>query len=111
MDRYTSENLIVFTTLMVCTGGLYSLIWLGRTSASFDDDPTTNVVMTLVTCGAWAMVLNLRYLGLSESLNGRSFQWYNPVLVLLGGMLLGPLMIQQNVNEYMSKGAVRMEKG
>ena len=88
---------------MVCTGGLYSLIWLGRTSNSFNDDSTTTVVMTVVTCGAWAMVCNLRYLALSENLNGRSVQWYDAILVMLGGMLLGPLMIQQNVNEYLRK--------
>ena len=64
-EKYTSENLIVFTILMVCTG-LYSLIWLGRTSASFNDDPTTNVVMTVVTSGLWGLVLNLRYVQLKN---------------------------------------------
>ena len=102
MNKYTSENLIVFTILMVCTAGLYSLIWLGRTSASFNDDPTTNVVMTVVTCGLWGLVLNLRYVQLSEELNGRTIQWYNAILVLIQPFL-GPLMIQQNLNEYLNK--------
>ena len=103
MNKFTSENLIVFTILMVCTGGIYSLIWLARTSASFDSDPTVNVTMTLATCGAWAVILNLRYVDRSEALNGRSLQWYNAIIVILGGMLIGPLLTQENINEYLKK--------
>jgi hypothetical protein len=105
MGKYTSENLIVFTILMVCTLGMYGLIWLGRTSASFSDDPTTNVVMAVVTCGMWNLVLNLRYFARSEELNGRQVQWYNAIIVIMGGPLIGPLMIQQNINEYNTRSA------
>ena len=53
----------------------------------------------------WNLVLNLRYFARSEELNGRQVQWYNAIIVIMGGPLIGPLMIQQNINEYNTRSA------
>ncbi len=99
MQQHTEENLIVLSILIACTLGLYSLIWLARTSRAFGDDPTTNVVLVIGSFGMWSLVLNLRYLERSEALNGRSLAWYNAALIFVTGGIIGPLITQMNINE------------
>ncbi len=99
---HTEENLMILMILMVCTFGLYSLVWLARTSKAFGDDPVTNVVMSIMSFGTWTVVLSLRYLDMAERLNGRTLAWYNAVLVMLPLPLVGPLLVQLNINEFVA---------
>ena len=99
MKQHTEENLIVLIILIACTFGLYSLIWLARTSRAFGDDPTTNVILIIGSFGMWSLVLNLRYLERSETLNGRTLAWYNAALIFVTGGIIGPLLTQMNINE------------
>jgi len=101
MQQHTEENLIVLIILIACTFGMYSLIWLARTSKAFGDDPTTNVILICASFGMWSLVLNLRYLERSETLNGRTLAWYNAALIFVTGGMIGPLLTQMNINEKM----------
>ena len=105
MKQHTEENLIILIILIACTFGLYSLIWLARTSRAFGDDPTTNIVLVITSFGMWSVVLNLRYLERSEGLNGRTLAWYNAMLLLMTGGFIGPLLTQMNINEKLGAGA------
>ena len=96
--KYTEENLIVFATLMICTLGLYSLVWIARVSKQMGDDPVTNVVLVFITFGMWFIFLCLRYMQKSQILNGRTIMWYEVFFVLFP--MLAPLVIQMNINEY-----------
>ena len=101
--RHTEENLMVLMILMICTFGLYAFVWLGRTSKGFGDDPVTSVVMAIMSFGLWNLVLLLRYLDMAERLNGRSLAWYNACLILLAPPLIGPLLVQLNINEHLAR--------
>jgi len=65
-----------------------------------DDDPVTNVVLGLVSFGAWLIFLYLRYMDRVEKLNGREMAWYYAVLIFMSFGVAGPLMIQFGINEY-----------
>jgi energy-converting hydrogenase Eha subunit C len=97
--QFTEENLMILMTLLICTFGAYSLIWLARTSKAFGDDPVTQVVMTVLSGGVWGLVLNLRYLDMAERLNGRDLAWYNAILAIFPLPLMGTMMVQLNLNE------------
>ena len=107
MNKHTDENLMILLILLTCTFGAYGLIWLARTSKAFGDDPTTQVVMTILSGGVWGLILNLRYLDMAERLNGRNLAWYNAILATFPLPLMGPMMVQLNLNEHLlesSKG-------
>ncbi len=99
-NRYTEENLIVLLVLMVSTGGLYAFVWIARVSREFGDDSVTNVILSLMSGGAWLLFLYLRYMDKAERLNGREMQWYYALLIFFSFGMAAPAMIQFNLNEY-----------
>lgn len=98
--RYTEENLIVLLVLMVATGGLYAFVWIARVSREFGDDCVTNVILSIMSGGAWLLFLYLRYMDKAERMNGREMQWYYALLIFFSLGLAAPAMIQFNLNEY-----------
>ncbi len=102
--KYTEENLIVLLILLVATGGLYSFVWIARVSREFGDDAVTNVILGIISGGAWLLFLYLRYMDRSERINGREMQWYYALLIFFSFGLAAPLMIQFNLNENVEAG-------
>ena len=98
MEEYIPENnLVVLFLLMLITLGLYYFWWLARVSKIFNDDPVINIFLTLFTLGVWGLYLNLKYLQMSELLNGRDVKWY--MVLFLPFFPIFPIMIQHNLNE------------
>ena len=97
MDKYIPENnLFVLFLLLILSCFLYYFWWLARTSRIFGDDPIINVLMTIFTAGLWGLYLNLRYMQKSEMLNGRDFNWFMIIFLIIP---ISPIIIQNNINE------------
>lgn len=93
------DNLVVLFLLIILTGGLYFFWWLVRISRFFCDNPVSNVMLTVLTCGLWGIFLSLKYLQKSEELNGRDMKWYMVLFVPVSF-----LIIQNNINEKFHPG-------
>ncbi|MBN1499416.1 MAG: hypothetical protein JW982_04645 [Spirochaetes bacterium] len=93
------DNLIVLLLLMVLTGFLYYFWWLIRVSRLFGDDPVSNVLLVIFTCGIWSIYLGFKYMQKSEELNNRDMKWF---VVLF--FPLSMLIIQNNINEKFHPG-------
>lgn len=88
------NNLFILFLLLILSGGLYYFWWLSRTCKIFNDDPITNILLVLFTCGVWGAYLNVKYMQKSEELNGRELKWY-----MFFFLPISPLIIQHNLNE------------
>lgn len=93
-DFIPENNIVILFLLIILTGGLYYFWWLVRTSRVFGDDPSVNIILTVLTCGLWSIYLCLHYIHKSEALNGRDAMWYTVFF-----LPISPLIIQNNLNE------------
>lgn len=93
-ENIPENNLVVLFLLLVLTAGLYYFWWLVRVSKLFDDNPITNVLLSILTCGMWTLYINMKYMQRSEELNERDLKWY---MILF--LPLSVLIIQHNINE------------
>jgi len=95
MHEYSPENnLMVMLLLIILTFGLYYFWWLAKVSRIFNDDPVTNILLTVFTLGIWGIYINLKYMQKSEMLNGRDMKWFMFLF-----LPISPLIIQHNINE------------
>jgi hypothetical protein len=94
IENIPENNLVVLFLLMLLTASLYYFWWLARISRAFGDNPVTNILLIVLTGGAWWFYINLKYMQKSEELNGREMKWYLPLFVFIS-----PLIIQHNLNE------------
>ncbi len=92
------DNPVILFLLLIFSFGLYYFVWLARMSRLFNDNPTSNIILFIMTAGIWGLYLNIRYLQKSEELNKRDFKWFFLLFVLLGPLPM--LIIQNNVSEY-----------
>lgn len=88
------NNLVVLFLLFVLTGGLYYFWWLARVSRIFNDNPISNILLVLLTIGAWSVYINVKFIQKSEEINGREMKWY-----MVFFLILAPLIVQHNINE------------
>jgi len=95
------DNAVILFLLIICSFGLYYFVWLSRISRLFNDNPTSNIILTIMTVGIWGLYLNMRYLQKSEELNRRDFKWYFLLFVAL--IPLPILIIQNNISEYVKR--------
>jgi len=94
-NEYIPENnLVVLFLLFVLTGGLYYFWWLARVSRIFNDNAISNILLVLLTIGAWSIYINVKFIQKSEELNGREMKWY-----MVFFLVLAPLIVQHNINE------------
>ena len=97
-EEYIPENnLVVLLFLLLVTGGLYYFWWIVRISRTFRDNPVSNVLLTIFTCGLWGLYLNLRYMQKSEELNSRDMKWFMAIFLFIP--VIAVLIIQNNINE------------
>lgn len=99
--KYTirpEDNAVILFLLLIFSFGLYYFVWLARISRLFNDNPTSNIILSVLTAGVWAVYLNIRYLQKSEELNKRDFKWYFLLFIWL--LPLPVLIIQNNISEY-----------
>lgn len=97
-EEYTPENnLVILLLLLLFTGGVYYFWWLVRMSRFFNDNAVSNVLLTILTCGIWGWIVNLRYLQKSEEINGRDMKWYMPLFCIF--LPIAVLIVQNNINE------------
>lgn len=94
VERVPENNLVVLFLLVVLTGGLYYFWWLARVSRLFNDNPLSNILLSILTCGIWTAYLNLKFMQKSEEINGRDLKWY-----MFFFLPLSFLIIQHNINE------------
>lgn len=95
------DNAVILFLLIIFSAGLYYFVWLARISRIFNDNPHTNIILTFLTAGIWGLYLNIRYLQKSEELNHREFKWHYLLFVPI--LPLPPLMIQNNISEYVKR--------
>lgn len=97
-EEYIPENnLVVLLLLLLVTGGLYYFWWMVRISRTFRDNPVSNVLLAIFTCGLWGLYLNLRYMQKSEELNSRDMKWFMAIFLFIPPIAV--LIIQNNINE------------
>jgi hypothetical protein len=94
IDYYPENNLIVLLLLFLLTGGLYLFWWIARVSRILDDNPISNILLIIFTCGIWYIYISLKYMQKSEQLNNRDLKWYMFFFVPISF-----LIIQNNINE------------
>ncbi len=94
IDYYPENNLIVLLLLTLLTGGLYLFWWIARVSKILDDNPLSNILLIIFTCGIWYIYLSLKYMQKSEQLNNRDLKWYMFFFVPISF-----LIIQNSINE------------
>jgi hypothetical protein len=94
MEYYPENNLIVLLLLTILTSGLYLFWWIGKVSKTFSDNPKSNIMLIIFTCGVWYLYLSLKYIQKSEQLNGRDTKWY-----MIFFLPISFLIIQNNINE------------
>lgn len=100
-NKYTlspEDNTFVLLLLLFFSLGTYYFRWLARVSRLLNDNPVTNILLVIFTCGIWGFYLNLRYMDKSEGLNKREAPWYYLFLAIFFPLPI--LIIQNNINEY-----------
>ena len=94
LEYYPENNLIVLLLLFILTLGLYLFWWVARVSKIFNDNPISNILLIIFTCGVWYLYISLKYIQKSEQLNGRDTKWYMIIFLPISF-----LIIQNNINE------------
>lgn len=88
------NNLMVLFLLTVLTCGLYLFWWIAKVSRTFEDNPVSNILLIIFTCGIWYLFISLKYMQKSEQINGRDSKWYMIIFLPISF-----LVIQNNINE------------
>jgi len=94
IEYIPENNLVVLFLLIILTGGLYYFWWLARVSRVFNDNPISNILLVILTLGAWSVYINVKLIQKSEELNGRDMKWY-----MVFFLFMTPLIVQHNINE------------
>jgi hypothetical protein len=94
IEDYPENNLIVLLLLVILTGSLYIFWWIARVSKTFNDNPVSNIMLMIFTCGIWYFYISMKYIYRSEQLNGRDSKWY-----MIFFLPISFLIIQNNINE------------
>ncbi len=94
LEDYPENNLIVLLLLIILTCGLYLFWWIARVSKIFNDNPVSNILLIIFTGSIWYWYLSMKYIYMSEQLNGRDSKWY-----MIFFLLVSFLIIQNNLNE------------
>ncbi|MBI3395208.1 MAG: DUF4389 domain-containing protein [Spirochaetia bacterium] len=97
-----SMNLLVLLLLLICSGGIYGFFWLARVARLMGDDPFTTILVSGLGLTLPLSFIYSRYYRRSETLQ----RMHPSVLVelfvmipLLNG-IMGPFVIQYNLNNY-----------
>ncbi len=98
-DRIELNTFILFL-LVVLSGGIYTLIWIGRTARLMHDDPFTTLLLCLLGALLPLSFIMARYYRRSEIMLKTPPSWLIEIMMMLPGLnlLFGPFVIQQGLN-------------
>lgn len=93
-------NLLVLLLLVLFSGGLYTLIWTGRTARLMQDDPFTLILVSLVGGLLPLSFIMARYYRRGEIMLKTPPSLLVEILMMLPGvnLILGPFVIQYGLN-------------
>ena len=95
-------NLLVLLLLIVVSGGMYSLVWIGRTARMMHDDPFTVLAFTILFAMIPFSVIAVRYYRRSEFMLKTPPSLLFEILMILPGsnLIFAPFIIQHGLNNF-----------